>query len=357
MPLRVALLSTAVPQAQGSMGAYGDLVSRALQAHAPHINAVPVTLRAEGVASSGRAAYLRDILKARAACRSVRADVYHLLDGSFGFMASGLPWAHTVVTVHDFIPALQCRGHFALPAPAWPARLLIQCALRTVRRAGAVCAVSANTAKDLQLLTGRVADTVLPLPLRHFDVTEAVAQETTVPEPGYVLHVGNNSFYKNRSGVLEVFGHMLNSRPTLRLVMAGAAPDRALEERLAAPALQGKVQIIRNPGDALLRQLYRNAALLLFPSLYEGFGWPPLEAMALGCPVVCSSEGSLPEVVGDAALMAPAADTEALAMKALRLLSDQDLATQLKAKGAARAEANTLLRFAQGLSDLYGKVA
>jgi glycosyltransferase involved in cell wall biosynthesis len=357
MRLRVALLSTAVPNAQGSMGAYGDLVLRALQAHAPHIEAVPVALRHEGAAASGRAAYLREILRARARCAAVRADVYHLLDGSFGFMAAGLPWDRTVVTVHDLIPALQCRGRFAVPPPAWPARLLIRAALRTVSKAGAVCTVSANTASDLQQLTGRVADAVLPLPLRHFDITETEAQAGRVPAPGYVLHVGNNSFYKNRAGVLDVFGHMLKTRPDLRLVLAGAAPDRMLKERLAAPGLKGSVEVVPDPDDGLLAQLYRNAGLLLFPSLYEGFGWPPLEAMAQGCPVVCSNEGSLPEVVGDAALMAPAADTAGLAAQALRVLADSQLAAELSNRGAWRVAAHSVCGFAEGLSALYRKVA
>ena len=77
-------------------------------------------------------------------------------------------------------------------------------------------------------------------------------------------------------------------------------------------AYEVDVEVI-DPGDDELIGLYRGASLFLFPSLYEGFGWPPLEAMACGCPVVCSTEGSLPEVVGDAALTAPAADEAALA--------------------------------------------
>jgi glycosyltransferase involved in cell wall biosynthesis len=85
-----------------------------------------------------------------------------------------------------------------------------------------------------------------------------------------------------------------------------------------------------------LAALYRQASMLVLPSLYEGFGFTPLESMAAGTPVICSRAGSLPEVVGDAALTVPAGDAAALADAVLRLLDESDLRRQLVTSGLKR---------------------
>lgn len=144
--LTVALLSTAKPTALGSMGVYGNLVRSALESHAPDVELIPVAL---GVPESpalsirgNRLGQLGEIAKARWRSGRVRAQAYHMLDGSFGFMVTGIPMARTLVTVHDLIPALQARGQFPVPRPGWAARRLIASSLRVVARAGAVCADS-----------------------------------------------------------------------------------------------------------------------------------------------------------------------------------------------------------------------
>src|SRR6185437_87804 len=110
--------------------------------------------------------------------------------------------------------------------------------------------------------------------------------------------------------------------------------DRALAERLGVfPALV-ELGALR---DSELPALYNAVDLLLFPSLYEGFGWPPLEAMASGTPVVCSRAGSLDEVVGDAALTADPEDVEALAWHVAAALTDRGLRGALIERGLAHA--------------------
>jgi glycosyltransferase involved in cell wall biosynthesis len=96
--------------------------------------------------------------------------------------------------------------------------------------------------------------------------------------------------------------------------------------------------------------------VFLFPSIYEGFGWPPLEAMACGCPVVCSSSASLPEVVGDAALTAAVDDEAGLARLCGMVLSDRVLAESLIARGKQRASEFTLERMGKQLVDVYRRV-
>ena len=112
-------------------------------------------------------------------------------------------------------------------------------------------------------------------------------------------------------------------------------------------------QIVVDPTDHVLRHAYAECSLLLFPSLYEGFGWPPLEAMANGCPVVCSDAASLPEVVGDAALQARADDVARLAEQCFRVLTDSDLSTALSEKGMQRAKQFSIERMGRDLITAY----
>jgi len=102
--------------------------------------------------------------------------------------------------------------------------------------------------------------------------------------------------------------------------------------------------------------LYASADCLLFPSLMEGFGFPPLEAMASGLPVVCSDRPSLPEVVGDAALTAPPLDAEALARHVIAVLTDPDLADDLRTRGLAQAAPFTWDRTAAETFAIYRRV-
>jgi glycosyltransferase involved in cell wall biosynthesis len=357
--MRIALISTSPPGERGSMALYGGMVLEVLRAHAPEIDVVSVSLRSTLPVSAGGwaalLATLRDIRAARQASSRVQADVYHLLDGSFGYMATGLPMSRTLVTVHDLIPALQARGRFPVPPPGWAARRLIGSSLRLLRRAGALHADSASTARDVQALIGREVTAVVHLPVRSWPAS-------VVPNPApngqpFVLHVGNNAFYKNREGVLRIFAAMARKRSDLRLSMAGPAPTNALAALAAQLGIADRVDWVVNPRDANLQSLYRHACLLLFPSLYEGFGWPPLEAMSLGTPSVCASTGSLPEVMGHAALLWDPADTEGFAAQALRLLDDADLRLQLRERGTQHLRRFSLQRLAEGLVPLYERLA
>lgn len=356
--MRVALISTVAPGAHGSMGVYGDLVLSALRAHAPEIQAVPVLLLPPAARASGRLgerwALLKSIVQSRAASGKLQADAFHLLDGSFGYMATRLPMQRTLVTVHDLIPALQAEGRFPVPKPGWAARKLIASSLGTVRRAGAIHADSTCTAEDVLTFTGRRVDAVIPLPVRSLPtVYGALAHHVRTG----VLHVGNNGFYKNRAGVLEIFAAIAKRHPSLPLVMAGPEPTPALLLRAQDLGLTGRVRWVTGPSDDELATLYAQARLLLFPSWYEGFGWPPLEAMQHGCPVVCADTGSLPEVVGDAALLWSPQDIEGFAAQALRVLDDEALQRALILRGRRRVEAFSLQRLAEGFVPLYERLA
>ena len=125
------------------------------------------------------------------------------------------------------------------------------------------------------------------------------------------------------------------------LVCTGGAREAqsAIEAHIVTSGLGGQVRFLGYRPGRDLPALYRGAACLLFPSLFEGFGMPVLEAMASGCPVVCSNTTSLPEIAGDAALLVDPGDPEALAAAVHQLLTDPDLRAELIARGLERAAA------------------
>jgi glycosyltransferase involved in cell wall biosynthesis len=152
-----------------------------------------------------------------------------------------------------------------------------------------------------------------------------------------LLHVGHTGFYKNIEGCLRILARLRHQGIDARLVRVGEPlrpAQRALMERL------GLGSFVREAGRATveeLAQLYIAADVLLFPSLYEGFGWPPLEAMACGLPVVCSNAGSLPEVAGEAALMTAAEDEEGLTRCVAEVLAQPAVAAGMRARGVRAA--------------------
>ncbi|MFQ6537966.1 MULTISPECIES: glycosyltransferase family 4 protein [Aphanothece] len=334
------------------MSIHAELVRRSVEAVAPDVQLRTVHLLRRQ--PRGAAERLAAVAAARWRSSQVKADVVHWLDGSHAYQAAGLPWSRTLITVHDLIPALQAEGHFpGVEPPGWAARQLVAASLRALRRAGAVCAVSQATAADLQRLGGRQVDAVVPLCLRLLP-SPAVAT-APLPRP-YILHVGHSGFYKNRPAVIAVFAALAPSFPQLQLVLAGGAATDALRRQIDRLGLTERVHWHSAPSDAELVLLYRQASLLLFPSLYEGFGWPPLEAMALGCPVVCSNAGSLPEVVGSAALTCSPEDHEGLIHAAKRLLCNRSLRVHLIEQGRTNTARFSLDRMGHAYASLYGRL-
>ena len=132
----------------------------------------------------------------------------------------------------------------------------------------------------------------------------------------------------------------------------------AIEGELARELrVDGHVLDLGRVSDERLVELYNVADALVFPSYHEGFGWPPLEAMACGTPVVVSECAPLAEVVGTAALTAPADDTAALTERVVRLLDSPELAAALRARGLERAARFSWQRTLDGYATVYRRVA
>jgi glycosyltransferase involved in cell wall biosynthesis len=177
-------------------------------------------------------------------------------------------------------------------------------------------------------------------------------------EDNYILYVGALTRRKNIVHLVEAYVRVLETHPGTLLVITG--PDSwvksPVEETIERLGLQGQVLLTGPQTDQDLVYLYNGAVCFAFPSLYEGFGLPPLEAMACGTPVVTSNVASLPEVVGDAALLVDPYDVGSIAAAMQRILEDPALAEDLRAKGLHRASQFTWERTARETIAVYGKV-
>ena len=175
-------------------------------------------------------------------------------------------------------------------------------------------------------------------------------------ENGFVLHVGGNQWYKNREGVLSIYSEYVKEATCpLPLLMVGAPPSARLEAAASAIAPPGKVMFVVRPDTEVVRAAYSSAAALIFPSIAEGFGWPIIEAMACGCPVLTTNEAPMTEAGGDAATYLPVFDPSAEAdwarQCALILVSvlarDSDARDKCRREGlshAARFNSQTVMR-------------
>ncbi len=154
--------------------------------------------------------------------------------------------------------------------------------------------------------------------------------------PGYILSVSNIHPRKNLVGLLEAYRFLKDRERVPPLIIVGQRywGDSTLEDQVQANGarLLGYVE------QADLPAIYRGAQIFIYPSIYEGFGLPPLEAMASGVPVVCGQHTSLPEVVGDAALMVDVQQPQQIAHTLARLLNEQSLRETLTQKGLQRAK-------------------
>jgi glycosyltransferase involved in cell wall biosynthesis len=189
--------------------------------------------------------------------------------------------------------------------------------------------------------------------------TCAALQALDLAHGGYVLSVGTIEPRKNVGHVLAAYARLPEPlRERYPLVVAGARGWRAadLESELHALAAAGRIRFLGNVPDADLPVLYSGAAAFVFASKYEGFGLPPLEAMASGVPVLVSERASLPEVVGDAALLIDPEHPEATARRLVALLEDSDARSLLARRGIERAARFTWEACARATLEVYRSV-
>ena len=200
------------------------------------------------------------------------------------------------------------------------------------------------------------APTFKPLP--HPEELDRVRKIYNLPEK-YILHVSTIEPRKNLIRLLEAFQPLLAGWPDLKLVLVGKKGwlYESFFERIRALGLEDCVIFPGYVAEADLPAFYQLAAVFAFPSLYEGFGLGPIEAMACGTPVVSSNSSSLPEVVGDAGLLVDPTDTAALSEALRRTLSNVELRANLIDRGLAQAKKFSWVKAADELEDVYRSLA
>jgi glycosyltransferase involved in cell wall biosynthesis len=172
-------------------------------------------------------------------------------------------------------------------------------------------------------------------------------------ESSYLLYVGSRTEYKNFMLLLDAFA-LSGLAQDYRLVAVGGGPGSSEEEaKISKLRIAGRVDLISRVSDQKLAALYRNASLFVYPSLYEGFGFPPLEAMSLGCPVLANRTSSLPEVCGDAAFYFQSQDPGELAKALVSTLGDKDGLNEKRKLGYERVKLYDWSRTAHRTLEVY----
>ena len=276
-------------------------------------------------------------------------------------MASTAPlWGRfrRVVTVHDLIYARFPEAHAGLRDKGM--RVLVPGA---VRRAHRVIADSRSTRDDLVELLGVAPERIDVVPLglgtirRHEPLAERdVRARLQLGERNVVLSLSAKRPHKNLLALIDALARIApERRPVLVIPGYPTAHESQLRARAAALGIADDVRFPAWLSSTELEGLWSIARAFVFPSLYEGFGLPVLEAMARGVPVACSDASSLPEVAGDAALMFDPNDHAAIAEALQRLLGDPVLVATLRARGLARVRDFTWERTARLTLDSYAR--
>jgi len=326
----------------------------------PNVTLVPVNVPTFSTAEQTRLPWI---------VRRLRLDVLH----SPYYIKPYLLPCPSVVSLYDLIAA---RYPQYLPS-SW-ARLAFavttRLAITTARR---LITLSAASRRDLAELYGvppeRVAVTPLAAdehfrPMGEMAALENVRRKYALPEH-FVLYLGSNKPHKNLVRLIQAWFLVLSPQSSVpnrqsaignpQLVIAGHWDPRypQAQQKAAELGLEESVRFLGDVSEADLPALYNLATVFAFPSLYEGFGLPPLEAMACGTPVVCANTSSLPEVVGDAALLFDPLDVPALAAALAQALGDASLQAALRPRGLARARLFSWERTAKETLAVYREVA
>ncbi|MFH1353938.1 MAG: glycosyltransferase family 1 protein [bacterium] len=272
--------------------------------------------------------------------------------------------APTVVTIFDIIPLLYPAGQTLTRRLYWPRALQ-----RAADKNDQIITISETSKEDIIHAFGvhedRITVTPLAVDTEHFRLTLDGGQQ----KKPYVLFVGTLESRKNVPLLIRAFARMANDVPH-QLVIAGRRDSdyKNIIREVEGQSMQGRVKILDFVEDNDLPVLYSGAQLFVWPSIYEGWGFPPQEAMACGTPVIVSDGGALPEVVGRAGEVVPfSTDSlpartrdvefeESLAAKMLSVLNDQTKRKQMRQTGLARVRQFSWQEVAEKTAAVYKQV-
>lgn len=285
------------------------------------------------------------------AARSVRPDVVHS-----PHFPIPLPAPHPLVaTVHDLTPL---RVPATMPSAARRA-IFASMVGRAARASDALITGSSHAAADIAL-SFPVARGKLRVIAHGVDDFASGPVGSLPPELAdatrYVLGFANIRPHKGLDVLLRAFSYLAEDDADTTLALVGPPAPDAVAAAIRDPRVADRVRFLGRVDDATLRALYADALTFAFPSTYEGFGLPPLEAMSFGAPAVCSDATAIPEVVGDAALTFAEGDAHALAARLREVRDDAALRGRLRHAGIARAAAFTWEAAAVATATVYEEV-
>jgi len=311
----------------------------------------------------------RDRIFLRRELKSYRLDVIHFpspfhltLDYAPGEKNNG-----TVITVFDLTPTIYRREIFT--GRRRILELFYRFLLGSVNHTASIIAISENTSIDLQRILGTYSEKIKVIHLgvsrnfrRDLDDDKMLKTRARYNLPAhYLFYIGNFFPFKNLASLFEAL-HILEKDHSISipLIIGGEIHPffrKNIESLLVRWDIQKRVTLLGFIPEADLPFLYHMADIFIYPSLYEGFGLPPLEAMACGTPVACSSTSSLPEVVGKAARLFDPHSAEQIAQAISEILGNEALRTNLIEKGLKQAGLFTWELCARKTLELYHEVS
>ncbi len=366
--MRVAVDATALYSARTGVGAFVTETLTRLPSRGVDVSAFAITWRGRGrlaeMVPDGVTARQRGPMAARLLrALWLRADwprielwtgAVDLVHGP-NFVVPPTKKAARLVTIHDLTPIRfpQLANRDTLQYPGL---------LRRALAGGAhVHAVSHFVAREVLEVLGADASRVHVIPNGVPEVGDGNAARgaAVAGGPRYVLALGTVEPRKDLPLLVRAFDALAADDRDVRLVLAG--PDgwgaASLDAALAAVRNRDRITRLGWVDDRTRADLLAGATVFAYPSRYEGFGLPPLEAMRCGVPVVTTATGALPEVVADAAELVPPGDVDALSGALVRLLTDESRRAELQARGTARVERFSWDRCVDELAALYRRLA
>jgi len=315
-------------------------------------------------------AYLdKFVLFRRTLTRKLREQpaVVHICDHSNAMYATIITDVPVVVTCHDMLAVRGARGEQTETPASATGKRLQDWIVQSLEKADAIACVSRATLADVDRLlvrqNGKPALEQITLglsyPYRLLPPEEARARLTKIPALAagapFVLHVGSNLSRKNREGVLRIFARCKENWSG-SLVFAGDPLSPSLRSLAAELGISDRIVAVPNAESDLLEALYNCATALLFPSTFEGFGWPIAEAHACGCPVLCADREPMSEVAGEAGLLHAIEDEAGFAADLLRLTDPAERA-RWSARALENAKRFSTARMIAEYSNLYRSLA
>lgn len=356
--MKILLIANYEPDRQESMQRFARVLESGLQERGHDVHVVrPAAVM--GMLVSDRSpmkkwmGYIDKLLIfPRKLCKlAAWADIVHICDHSNAVYSTSVAGKPVVVTCHDLLAVRSALGELGENPTGWSGRQYQRLICAGLRKSPVIVCVSESTRNDVvRLIQGRqqtigVVHNGLNypyFPMSQEDAERHLESLGLVSGVKFLLHVGGNHWYKNRMGVLRIFRELIgrHDMPDLKLVLAGEPCTAEMNAYNKDHGLVDRIRVVTGIDNEQLRALYSCARGLLFPSLYEGFGWPIIEAHACGCPVFTTNRPPMTEVGGERAIYIDPQNYTSAADRIADALASGE--------GAGEAALNNAARFVSG---------